>query len=139
MERLKNRITERWKSSKGNYCIMWLKFYRIQGMAKTEIKKRRPQASLLFHSALFTRYCRAFVPVLISALIAAQVARYDPDMNLVVSMHKKKTWFLSPGLNSGGRIRTCDLRVMGPTSYQTALPRDHFILYTKIFIFYQEH
>ncbi len=28
-------------------------------------------------------------------------------------------------LNSGGRIRTCDLRVMGPTSYQTALPRGH--------------
>ena len=27
---------------------------------------------------------------------------------------------------SGGRIRTCDLRVMSPTSYQTALPRDHF-------------
>jgi hypothetical protein len=25
--------------------------------------------------------------------------------------------------NSGGRIRTSDLRVMGPTSYQTALPR----------------
>ena len=29
--------------------------------------------------------------------------------------------------NSGGRIRTSDLRVMGPTSYQTALPRDQFI------------
>ncbi len=27
--------------------------------------------------------------------------------------------------NSGGRIRTSDLRVMGPTSYRTALPRDH--------------
>ena len=26
-------------------------------------------------------------------------------------------------LNSGDRIRTCDLRVMSPTSYQTALPR----------------
>ena len=25
---------------------------------------------------------------------------------------------------SGGRIRTSDLRVMSPTSYQTALPRD---------------
>jgi hypothetical protein len=31
--------------------------------------------------------------------------------------------------NSGGRIRTSDLRVMGPTSYQTALPRGHSILY----------
>ena len=27
-------------------------------------------------------------------------------------------------LGSGGRIRTSDLRVMSPTSYQTALPRD---------------
>ncbi len=25
---------------------------------------------------------------------------------------------------SGGRIRTCDLRVMSPTSYLTAPPRD---------------
>jgi hypothetical protein len=25
---------------------------------------------------------------------------------------------------SGGRIRTCDLRVMSPTSYRTALPRN---------------
>ena len=28
-----------------------------------------------------------------------------------------------PKSNSGGRIRTCDLRVMSPTSYQAALPR----------------
>ena len=28
--------------------------------------------------------------------------------------------------NSGGRIRTSDLRVMSPTSYQAALPRDQF-------------
>ncbi len=28
---------------------------------------------------------------------------------------------------SGDRIRTCDLRVMGPTSYQTALPRNQVI------------
>ncbi len=28
-----------------------------------------------------------------------------------------------PERNSGGRIRTCDLRVMSPTSYQTAPPR----------------
>ena len=28
--------------------------------------------------------------------------------------------------SSGGRIRTSDLRVMSPTSYQTALPRDQF-------------
>ena len=40
--------------------------------------------------------------------------------NLVFTKRDPK---VSPGLNSGGRIRTCDLRVMGPTSYQTALPR----------------
>ena len=34
-----------------------------------------------------------------------------------------------PG-NSGGRIRTCDLRVMSPTSYQTALPRSRVADYT---------
>jgi hypothetical protein len=28
-----------------------------------------------------------------------------------------------PSVSSGGRIRTCDLRVMSPTSYQTAPPR----------------
>ncbi len=28
--------------------------------------------------------------------------------------------------SSGGRIRTSDLRVMSPTSYQAALPRDHY-------------
>ena len=39
------------------------------------------------------------------------------------------TWETPPGggasrTNSGGRIRTCDLRVMSPTSYQTAPPRN---------------
>jgi protein FrlC len=29
--------------------------------------------------------------------------------------------------SSGGRIRTSDLRVMSPTSYQAALPRDHIV------------
>jgi hypothetical protein len=38
---------------------------------------------------------------------------------------------LSPGPNSGGRIRTCDLRVMGPTSYQTALPRGHLHIFIQ--------
>jgi hypothetical protein len=33
---------------------------------------------------------------------------------------------------SGGRIRTCDLRVMSPTSYLAAPPRDgHGILATR--------
>jgi len=39
LERLKSKITERWKSIKGKYCILWLKFYRIQGMKKAKIKK----------------------------------------------------------------------------------------------------
>jgi hypothetical protein len=39
------------------------------------------------------------------------------------------TWETPPSggaslTNSGGRIRTCDLRVMSPTSYQTAPPRN---------------
>src|SRR6266699_2931462 len=29
-------------------------------------------------------------------------------------------------ISSGGRIRTSDLRVMSPTSYQAALPRDRY-------------
>ena len=29
--------------------------------------------------------------------------------------------------SSGGRIRTSDLRVMSPASYQTAPPRDHIL------------
>ncbi len=29
-------------------------------------------------------------------------------------------------MNGGGWIRTNDLRVMSPTSYQTALPRDEY-------------
>ena len=33
------------------------------------------------------------------------------------------TWS-DAAFNSGDRIRTCDLRVMSPTSYQTALPRN---------------
>ena len=49
--------------------------------------------------------------------------RYEPEA------HKQKNNLdlvsrLSLGGNSGGRIRTYDLRVMSPTSYQTALPRN---------------
>ena len=33
-------------------------------------------------------------------------------------------WRRFTSFNSGGRIRTCDLRVMSPTSYQTAPPRN---------------
>ena len=37
---------------------------------------------------------------------------------------KRRQWRRSDPSNSGGRIRTCDLRVMSPTSYQTAPPRN---------------
>src|SRR5688572_28227247 len=35
-----------------------------------------------------------------------------------------RKWLTFNDLYSGGRIRTSDLRVMSPTSYQAALPRD---------------
>jgi hypothetical protein len=38
--------------------------------------------------------------------------------------------------NSGGRIRTSDLRVMSPTSYQAALPRDLIFNTIASFILY---
>ena len=34
-----SKIIDRWKSIKEKYCILWLKFYRIQGMKKAKIKK----------------------------------------------------------------------------------------------------
>jgi hypothetical protein len=37
-----------------------------------------------------------------------------------------------PFLSSGGRIRTCDLRVMSPTSYQTAPPRGGLIVIADV-------
>jgi hypothetical protein len=45
---------------------------------------------------------------------------------------------LSLQTTSGGRIRTSDLRVMGPTSYQTALPRGHLKNNTTKLSFQQE-
>ena len=41
----------------------------------------------------------------------------------IVPRNTKTLGFPGPSLSSGGRIRTCDLRVMSPTSYQTAPPR----------------
>ena len=35
-----------------------------------------------------------------------------------------RKWLAFNDFYSGGRIRTSDLRVMSPTSYQAALPRD---------------
>ena len=52
-------------------------------------------------------------------LIAGQIACIKKRDN---HLCKRK---LSLENTSGGRIRTSDLRVMSPTSYQTALPRDH--------------
>ena len=40
--------------------------------------------------------------------------------------HEKRPASLPALSSSGGRIRTCDLRVMSPTSYQTAPPRGGF-------------
>ena len=39
-----------------------------------------------------------------------------------------------PMSSSGGRIRTSDLRVMSPTSYQTALPRDQFRISPRLLL-----
>ena len=48
-----------------------------------------------------------------------------PDSSLGGSLTwKRRQWRRSNPSNSGGRIRTCDLRVMSPTSYQTAPPRN---------------
>jgi hypothetical protein len=41
----------------------------------------------------------------------------------IVPRNTKTLRFPGLSLDSGGRIRTCDLRVMSPTSYQTAPPR----------------
>ena len=50
-----------------------------------------------------------------------------PPHSKLPSSHptQNRPWPKSQGrLSSGGRIRTSDLRVMSPTSYQAALPRD---------------
>ena len=65
--------------------------------------------------------------VLVGTLKALAIAIKNMDarrrVTLLRQSTKKGPWIRSPGPNSGGRIRTSDLRVMGPTSYQTALPR----------------
>ena len=48
------------------------------------------------------------------------------DVSEVLNYYKHKALINKALGNSGGRIRTYDLRVMSPTSYQTALPRDKF-------------
>ena len=57
---------------------------------------------------------------------STEPARPDKPQASLTNKEPAKTGFF----NSGDRIRTCDLRVMGPTSYQTALPRDHYYIYT---------
>ena len=47
----------------------------------------------------------------------------NPDVRSNKNKAASDTWS-DAAFNSGDRIRTCDLRVMSPTSYQTALPRN---------------
>ena len=60
---------------------------------------------------------------------------YKMVYSLLEKAHLKRTHVFTQVLdfttNSGGRIRTSDLRVMGPTSYQTALPRDQCRFYGR--------
>ena len=46
-----------------------------------------------------------------------------PDIRSTKNKAASDTWS-DAAFSSGDRIRTCDLRVMSPTSYQTALPRN---------------
>ena len=48
------------------------------------------------------------------------------------TMNASHKWLAFHSLSSGGRIRTSDLRVMSPTSYQAALPRDHWNHYRDV-------
>gem|GEM_PF-4459482 len=69
-------------------------------------------------------FCFSFVDMSGKSLLGKK----RTENNLLQSLGEKK-WDRPKCLsllNSGGRIRTSDLRVMGPTSYQTALPRGHF-------------
>jgi hypothetical protein len=47
------------------------------------------------------------------------------------SVNRRGTISRDPFSSSGGRIRTSDLRVMSPTSYQAALPRDLVEAYSR--------
>ena len=57
-------------------------------------------------------------------------------LKILETSTKQKTQFLRQEteffFSSGDRIRTYDLWVMSPTSYQTAPPRDHLICYLFI-------
>ena len=49
---------------------------------------------------------------------------FEPGRGQMKNRNRHKCLFLLDlSSNSGGRIRTYDLRVMSPTSYQAALPR----------------
>jgi hypothetical protein len=54
---------------------------------------------------------------------AGECARDKRPRTAVASAPPKDKWGLMPRIGSGRRIRTSDLRVMGPMSCQTALPR----------------
>ena len=50
---------------------------------------------------------------------------YEQEIRRSIEQLKRASLGLA-FFNSGGGIRTPDLRVMSPTSYQAALPRDKF-------------
>ena len=55
-----------------------------------------------------------------SPAITGGVLRSKP----IKTKKASRKWLAFNDFYSGGRIRTSDLRVMSPTSYQAALPRD---------------
>ncbi len=76
------------------------------------------------------------------ASVGRESGIFHASQNLMYSLmyisrlfaQQKRTYVaISPFVSrsSGGRIRTSDLRVMSPTSYQAALPRDMFSLYFR--------
>ena len=71
-------------------------------------------------------------PLLVAFLGWVQVRITTFYYNL--AKNKDSRFNVSPcsSLSSGGRIRTSDLRVMSPTSYLAALPRDHYYCIFKI-------
>src|SRR5690348_13863599 len=54
--------------------------------------------------------------------MAAEAARHDASVRPTKKPHEE-AFLHQERSGSGGRIRTCDLRVMSPTSCQTAPPR----------------
>ena len=76
---------------------------------------------------------RVRCPVMISAPMACEPGDSYPGTVLILPETRKRRLgrrSTSRPNNSGGGIRTRDLRVMSPTSYQTAPPRNKDTKYT---------